>query len=58
MTLFGWQGRLYVGYGDANANSRPDRGHLLGPRHRQGPAPHWVSQTEAIYSYRAIGERL
>jgi hypothetical protein len=57
VTLFGWQGRLYVGYGDANANTGPIAVSSWDPA-TGGFRSHWVSQTEAIYSYRAIGGRL
>jgi hypothetical protein len=56
-TLFPWEGRLYAGYGDINANTGPI---AVSPYH---PDPgsfvqEWLADTEAIYIYRPIGGRL
>jgi calcineurin-like phosphoesterase family protein len=56
-TLVGWRGQLYVGYGDWNNNTGPIWVTSWDPT-VGAFRDHWLSETEAIYTYRAIGERL
>jgi hypothetical protein len=56
-TLFGWQGRIYTGYGDIDANTGPIAVTSWDPAAGAFRAE-WTSRTEAIYAYRAIGGRL
>jgi hypothetical protein len=56
-TLAAWEGRLYAGYGDINANTGPI---AIAPFDPAASAfvPEWMADTEAIYLFRAVGARL
>jgi hypothetical protein len=56
-TLSPFAGRLYVGYGDIDANTGPIVVAAFDPA-RAGFAREWTSDTEAVYTYRAFGGRL
>jgi hypothetical protein len=56
-TLFGWQGQLYVGYGDIDRNTGPIWVTSWDPA--AGIFwDHFLAHTEAIWNYRALGARL
>jgi len=57
VTLFPWHGRLYVGYGDYQANTGPIEVTAWDPARNRFASYH-SSDTEAIYNYRAIGDAL
>jgi hypothetical protein len=57
VTLVPWQGRLYAGYGDWNANTGPIAVTAWDPT-GLGFRDYLVSCTEAIYTYRVLGDRL
>jgi hypothetical protein len=57
MTLCPWRGRLYVGYGDYEDNTGPIEIMAWDPARRDFTRVH-VSDTEAIYSFRVIGDSL
>jgi hypothetical protein len=56
-TLVAWDGRLYGGYGDINANAGPIAVISFDPR-KGAFAREWASDTEAIFTYRPIAGRL
>lgn len=53
-TLAAWDGRVYAGYGDINANTGPIAVAPFDPRTGTFEQE-WVSDTEAVYTYRPIG---
>jgi hypothetical protein len=55
--LFPFQGRLYAGYGDIDANTGPIAIAAYDPA-RGTLAREWTSDTEAVYTYRVVGGRL
>ncbi|HEU4733420.1 MAG TPA: hypothetical protein VFT22_36255 [Kofleriaceae bacterium] len=57
MTLCPWRGRLYVGYGDYQDNTGPIEILAWDPGRRGFTRVH-VSDTEAIYNFRVIGNSL
>jgi hypothetical protein len=57
VTLKAWNGRVYAGYGDLNANTGPITVMGFDPATRTFHTE-WVSDTEAILIYRAIGDEL
>jgi hypothetical protein len=57
VTLFPWRGQLYVGYGDYQENTGPIDLTAWDPAQRSFVTVH-RSDTEAIYTYRAIGDSL
>jgi hypothetical protein len=56
-TLTAWEGRIYAGYGDIYANTGPIAIMPYDPR-TASFVPEWVSDTEAVHTYRAIGSEL
>ena len=56
-TLVAWKGRLYPGYGDFGDNTGPIAVSPFDPSTGRFESV-WVSDTEAIYTYRRIGDRL
>lgn len=56
-TLTAWDGRIYAGYGDIYANTGPIAITPYDPR-TSSFAPEWVSDTEAVHTYRRIGPEL
>jgi hypothetical protein len=57
VTLKAWDGRVYAGYGDLNANTGPISVMSYDPATRAF-GTEWVSDTEAILIYRPIGGHL
>jgi hypothetical protein len=57
MALVPWRGRLYIGYGDYQANTGPIDITVWDPALGRFVTVH-TSDTEAIYNYRAIGNSL
>jgi hypothetical protein len=56
-TLTAWEGRIYAGYGDIYANTGPIAITPYDPR-TASFVPEWVSDTEAVHTYRPIGSEL
>ncbi|HEX7168294.1 MAG TPA: hypothetical protein VF230_15045, partial [Acidimicrobiales bacterium] len=52
-----WDGKVYMGYGDYGANTGPITVSSFEPR-RGVVSDEFVQDTEAVYNYRAIGNRL
>ncbi len=57
VTLCPWQGKLYIGYGDYQHNTGPIDVTAWDPARGTFTRVH-TSDTEAIYSYRAVGSSL
>jgi hypothetical protein len=55
--LIAWEGRIYPGYGDIYANTGPIAITSYDPR-TASYVPEWVSDTEAVHTYRVIGSEL
>ena len=56
--LTGWRGKLYVGFGDSNANTGPIAITPWDPEAEQFVPTGFLADTEAIAVFRPIGERL
>ena len=57
VTLCPWRGKLYVGYGDYETNTGPVDVTAWDPARSEFTRMH-ISDTEAIYNYRPIGDAL
>ncbi|HEX8113863.1 MAG TPA: hypothetical protein VF516_39295 [Kofleriaceae bacterium] len=57
MTLCPWRGRLYIGYGDYQANTGPTAVTAWDPTRGAFVTVH-TSDTEAIYNFRPFGDAL
>ncbi|RJQ37119.1 hypothetical protein C4559_04015, partial [Candidatus Microgenomates bacterium] len=56
--MIGWNGKLYIGYGDYNANTGPIQIAPFDPITKTFAVSQLAANTEAIYNFRVIGSSL